>query len=98
MFRALATRTSASIIRTPLISSTALPTRSIPSSSIFVNPLQQQQARGLATKKAGGTVTNKPGSPGKRYGLKKSGGQAVLAGNILIRQHGRKYWEGENVG
>ena len=51
-----------------------------------------------ATKKAGGTVKNNSGSPGQRLGLKKWGAQEVVSGNIIVRQRGRKYWEGENVG
>ena len=37
-------------------------------------------------------------SEGRRLGLKKSGGQAVILGNIIIRQRGTKYHPGENVG
>jgi large subunit ribosomal protein L27 len=51
-----------------------------------------------ATKKAGGTVKNTSGSPGQRLGLKKWGEQPVIPGNIIVRQRGRHYWEGENVG
>lgn len=51
-----------------------------------------------ATKKAGSTSKNHKDSPGKRLGLKKTGGQGVSAGNIIIRQRGRRYWEGDNVG
>lgn len=51
-----------------------------------------------ATKKAGGVVKNTSGSPGQRLGLKKFGGAPVIPGNIILRQRGRKYWEGENVG
>jgi len=51
-----------------------------------------------ATKKAGGTVKNTSGSPGQRLGLKKWGFQEVVPGNIIVRQRGRRYWEGENVG
>ena len=56
-----------------------------------------QQVR-FATKKAGGTVKNGRDSPGKRLGLKKSGGQKVIAGNIIIRQRGLSYAPGLNVG
>ena len=62
------------------------------------NPFSLAQTRGMATKKAGGTTKNKPGSIGKRLGLKRTGMQFVRAGNILVRQRGRKYWEGINVG
>jgi large subunit ribosomal protein L27 len=51
-----------------------------------------------ATKKAGGTVKNNSGSPGQRLGLKKWGAQPVVPGNIIVRQRGRHFWEGENVG
>ncbi len=52
----------------------------------------------MATKKAGGSSSNGRDSAGRRHGLKKNDGQAVLAGNILIRQLGTKYYAGENVG
>jgi large subunit ribosomal protein L27 len=51
-----------------------------------------------ATKKAGGTVKNKSGSPGQRLGLKKWDAQPVIPGNIIVRQRGKLYWDGENVG
>ena len=51
-----------------------------------------------ATKKAGGSSKNSNDSIGKRLGLKKSGGQAVRAGNILMRQHGTVVHPGRNVG
>ena len=52
----------------------------------------------MAHKKAGGSVSNKQDSAGRRLGLKKSGGQAVVAGNIIVRQRGTVYYAGENVG
>jgi large subunit ribosomal protein L27 len=52
----------------------------------------------MAHKKAGGSTKNGRDSESKRLGLKKSGGQAVLAGNILVRQRGTQYHPGENVG
>ena len=52
----------------------------------------------MAHKKSGGSSRNGRDSPGQRLGVKKFGGEAVLAGNILIRQRGTKYWPGENVG
>ena len=52
----------------------------------------------MAHKKAGGSVKNSQDSAGRRLGLKKSGGQAVVAGNIIIRQRGTQYYPGENVG
>jgi large subunit ribosomal protein L27 len=52
----------------------------------------------MAHKKAGGSTKNGRDSESKRLGLKKFGGQAVLAGNIIIRQRGTQYHPGENVG
>jgi large subunit ribosomal protein L27 len=52
----------------------------------------------MAHKKAGGSSRNGRDSESKRLGLKKFGGQEVLAGNILIRQRGTKYHAGVNVG
>jgi large subunit ribosomal protein L27 len=52
----------------------------------------------MAHKKAGGSTRNGRDSQPKYLGLKKTGGQAVLAGNILIRQRGTKYHAGWNVG
>ena len=52
----------------------------------------------MAHKKAGGSSNNGRDSAGRRLGVKKSGGQAVLAGNIIIRQRGTKFYPGDNVG
>jgi large subunit ribosomal protein L27 len=52
----------------------------------------------MAHKKAGGSTKNGRDSESKRLGLKKFGGQQVLAGNILVRQRGTVYRPGENVG
>ncbi len=52
----------------------------------------------MAHKKAGGSSNNGRDSAGRRLGLKKSGGQSVLSGNILVRQRGTKYHPGANVG
>ncbi|MCF3630137.1 50S ribosomal protein L27 [Thalassospiraceae bacterium LMO-SO8] len=52
----------------------------------------------MAHKKSGGSSRNGRDSEGRRLGLKKSGGQAVEAGNIIVRQRGTKYHPGENVG
>jgi large subunit ribosomal protein L27 len=52
----------------------------------------------MAHKKAGGSTSNGRDSNAKRLGVKKFGGQTVIAGNIIIRQRGNKYWAGENVG
>ncbi|NNC37347.1 MAG: 50S ribosomal protein L27 [Acidimicrobiales bacterium] len=52
----------------------------------------------MAHKKAGGSSNNGRDSAGRRLGVKKSGGQAVIPGNIIIRQRGTKFYPGENVG
>jgi len=52
----------------------------------------------MAHKKSGGSSRNGRDSAGKRLGVKKYGGEQVLAGNILVRQRGTKFWPGENVG
>lgn len=51
----------------------------------------------LATKKAGGSTKNGRDSPGQRLGVKKFGGEAVGAGNIIIRQRGQKVKAGEQT-
>ena len=52
----------------------------------------------MAHKKAGGSTRNGRDSNSKRLGVKRYGGQDVLAGNILVRQRGTKVRAGENVG
>jgi large subunit ribosomal protein L27 len=52
----------------------------------------------MAHKKAGGSSRNGRDSPGQRLGVKRFGGQKVLAGNILVRQRGTKFHPGTNVG
>jgi len=52
----------------------------------------------MAHKKAGGSTRNGRDSQSKRLGLKKSGGQRVRAGNIIVRQRGTRYRPGINVG
>ena len=52
----------------------------------------------MAHKKAGGSSRNGRDTEGRRLGLKKAGGQAVIAGNILVRQRGTKVKPGTNVG
>ena len=52
----------------------------------------------MAHKKAGGSSRNGRDSAGRRLGVKKYGGENVLAGNILIRQRGTKWRPGDNVG
>ena len=52
----------------------------------------------MAHKKAGGSTRNGRDSESKRLGVKRFGGQFVLAGNILVRQRGTRFHAGENVG
>lgn len=52
----------------------------------------------MAHKKAGGSSRNGRDSEGRRLGVKKFGGEAVIPGNIIIRQRGTKWHPGENVG
>ncbi len=52
----------------------------------------------MAHKKAGGSSRNGRNSPGQRLGVKKFGGESVLAGNIIMRQRGTKIMPGRNVG
>jgi large subunit ribosomal protein L27 len=52
----------------------------------------------MAHKKAGGSSRNGRDSEGRRLGVKKFGGEMVLAGNIIIRQRGTKVHPGDNVG
>jgi len=52
----------------------------------------------MAHKKAGGSSRNGRDTAGRRLGVKKFGGQMVLAGNILVRQRGTKVHPGDNVG
>ncbi len=52
----------------------------------------------MAHKKAGGSTSNGRDSNPKMRGVKKFGGQSVIAGNILVRQCGTKFHAGKNVG
>ena len=52
----------------------------------------------MAHKKAAGSTRNGRESQSKRLGVKKFGGQIVVAGNILVRQRGTKFHAGTNVG
>ena len=52
----------------------------------------------MATKKEGGSSRNGRDSIGRRLGVKKFGGENVVAGNIIIRQRGTKFHPGNNVG
>lgn len=51
----------------------------------------------MAHKKAGGSTRNGRDSNAKRLGVKRYGGQSVIAGNIIIRQRGSRILAGENV-
>jgi large subunit ribosomal protein L27 len=52
----------------------------------------------MAHKKAGGSTRNGRDTAGRRLGVKKFGGEAVIPGNIIIRQRGTKWHPGRNVG
>ena len=52
----------------------------------------------MAHKKAGGSSRNGRDSAGRRLGVKKFGGEAVIPGNILMRQRGTKMWPGNGTG
>ncbi|WP_319533725.1 50S ribosomal protein L27 [uncultured Cohaesibacter sp.] len=52
----------------------------------------------MAHKKAGGSSRNGRDTAGRRLGVKKFGGETVIAGNIIIRQRGTKWHPGNNVG
>ncbi len=52
----------------------------------------------MAHKKAGGSSRNGRDSAGRRLGIKKFGGEAVIPGNIICRQRGTKWWPGDGVG
>lgn len=52
----------------------------------------------MATKKAGGSSRNGRDSAGRRLGIKKYGGESVIAGNIIARQRGTRWHPGNGVG
>ncbi len=52
----------------------------------------------MAHKKAGGSSRNGRDTAGRRLGVKKFGGESVVAGNIIVRQRGTKWHPGDNVG
>jgi large subunit ribosomal protein L27 len=52
----------------------------------------------MAHKKAGGSTRNGRDSNPKYLGVKRYGGESVLAGNIIVRQRGTRFHAGENVG
>jgi len=51
----------------------------------------------MAHKKAGGSTRNGRDSESKRLGVKRFGGQSVVAGNIIVRQRGTRFHAGDNV-
>ena len=52
----------------------------------------------MAHKKAGGSTRNGRDSESKRLGVKRFGGESVLAGSIIVRQRGTKFHAGSNIG
>jgi large subunit ribosomal protein L27 len=52
----------------------------------------------LASKKGAGSTRNGRDSNAQRLGIKRFGGETVLAGNIILRQRGTKFYPGEGVG
>ncbi|AXR05305.1 50S ribosomal protein L27 [Salinimonas sediminis] len=52
----------------------------------------------MAHKKAGGSTKNGRDSESKRLGVKRFGGESVLAGNIIVRQRGTRFHAGNNMG
>ncbi|KAJ7343321.1 ribosomal L27 protein-domain-containing protein [Mycena albidolilacea] len=61
------------------------------------NPFSALGSVRTATKRAGGTVHNHGGSPGKRLGVKKFSDQYVIPGNIIVRQRGTVFHPGPHV-
>ncbi len=52
----------------------------------------------MAHKKAGGSSRNGRDTAGRRLGVKRYGGEILLAGNVIVRQRGTKFYAGRNVG
>ena len=52
----------------------------------------------MAHKKAGGSTKNGRDSESKRLGVKRFGGESVIAGNIIVRQRGTRFHAGDNMG
>ncbi|KAF7305062.1 Mitochondrial 54S ribosomal protein [Mycena kentingensis (nom. inval.)] len=65
--------------------------------AIVSGPFSAIGAVRTATKRAGGTVHNHGGSPGKRLGVKKFSDEAVIPGNIIVRQRGTLFHPGPHV-
>ncbi|GAA5826278.1 hypothetical protein JCM3770_001669 [Rhodotorula araucariae] len=74
-----------------------LPSASCLASSLLATPLPGLMQVRTATKRGGGSSKNGRNSAGKRLGIKKYGGQEVLAGNILVRQRGTTWHAGQHV-
>ena len=64
----------------------------------LVSGRSTEEQREMAHKKAGGSSRNGRDSAGRRLGVKKFGGEAVIPGNIIVRQRGTKWWPGDGVG
>jgi len=65
---------------------------------VVASPWMTTTARGMATKKAGGSSNNGRDSAGRRLGIKVWPHQMAKAGSILVRQRGQKFRAGDNVG
>ncbi|GAA5861300.1 hypothetical protein JCM8547_008552 [Rhodosporidiobolus lusitaniae] len=75
----------------------SLPSTSALASTLFDNSLPGLIQIRTATKRGGGSSKNGRNSVGKRLGIKKYGGQQVLAGNIIVRQRGTTWHAGQHV-
>lgn len=75
---------------------TALP-RAISKNPLSASTTTTIQVR-HATKKAGGSTNNGRDSIGRRLGVKEHNGRLVPAGSIIVRQRGKKWYPGDNVG
>jgi len=64
---------------------------------VHSNPFSCLGAVRTATKRAGGSIRNHGGSPGKRLGIKKFSDEFVIPGNIIVRQRGTQFHPGANV-
>ncbi|GAA5913349.1 hypothetical protein JCM6882_004096 [Rhodosporidiobolus microsporus] len=75
----------------------SLPSASCLSSALFDASLPGLMQVRTATKRGGGSTKNGRNSIGKRLGVKKYGGQEVIAGNIIVRQRGTTWHPGQHV-
>ncbi len=69
-----------------------------PSGGRRAAPPRTEGERAMAHKKAGGSSRNGRDSKGRRLGVKKFGGEAVIPGNIIVRQRGTRFRPGDGVG